>query len=113
MDDEQYSDGFQEEDIDDEVLSDGAGGQKAAVDSKAKVQSKKEVEDDDDDYEDPGEFAEISVKDESEEEKEMPAEVADQISIDDQSLKSAEENTLAKPKASATEEQKARTKGNT
>ena len=81
IEDEVYSEeGFQEEEIDDEV-SDNAEEQKAAVDpnlgSKAKVSSKKEVEDDDDDYDEPGEFAEISVKDESEEEKEVPVEVAD------------------------------------
>ena len=81
IDDEVYSEeDFHEDEIDDEV-SDAAGEQRAAVDpnlgSTAKVSSKKEVEDSDDDYDEPGEFAEISVKDESEEEKEVPAEVAD------------------------------------
>ena len=75
IEDEVYSEeGFQEEEIEDEVLS--GEEQKAAVDSKAKVQSKKEIEDDED-YNDLGEFAEISVKDESEEENKVTVEVAD------------------------------------
>ena len=56
--------------------------QQAAI----KAQPKSEIEDELDD--EPGEFAEISVKDESDEEKEIAVEVADQISSDDQSFKS-------------------------
>lgn len=72
IEDEVYSEeDFHEEEIADEVETDK---QTKTVEAKPKALSvKKEIEDEveEDDYDEPGAFAEISVKDESEEEEKV------------------------------------------
>ena len=78
IEDEAYS----EEDFHEEEIADEVEPEKRTkfVDPKTKtLSSKKEIEDEveDDDYDEPGAFAEISVKDESEEEEKVQREITD------------------------------------